>query len=393
MFGRQWDDHDFFELARAGHGLQVVDPGPPFDATAAAPVPLPKPTEREAEPEPDDAQLERWASEGRVLVTLMLWSGMVRELDCIPRLIDLAAVTDLRAGLVVTAETFEHAGDEALELLALPRARGGVLGRLEPLLGSTGRGVAAEAYLGAARLGEHLRGSLRAVARLVPAALRPRGWWPLLDAPLVPRRELPVGRRGGRPVVRFRPRGAPPPQKAGGNESGGEPRRDLRALAGRAVRATGLDALLEERRPYDGFRPGELDQAIVAAVREAGLDYMWSKSGFGDPRVLWRDGDFVVLPFTAGNWDGWSPFYTVGDARTLSHAERRLLRSPGPGWLATTIDSPLFALPGELWEHGSRLYEVASTVARGGRSGELINVTPHVIARYARLLSDPAASR
>jgi hypothetical protein len=50
----------------------------------------------------------------------------------------------------------------------------------------------------------------------------------------------------------------------------------------------------------------------------------------------------------------------------------------------------LFALPGELWEQGATLYKIAATVADGGESGELINVTPGVIARYAGLLADRA---
>lgn len=389
VFGRQWDDRDFFELAHAGHGLQVVDPGPPFDAAGAAPLPLPEPPPGEAEPEPGDAELERWASEGRVLVTLLLWSGMLREMDCLPRLVDLVALTDVRAGLVVTAETFDAGVGEALELLSVPPPRGGVLGRLEPLLGSTGRGVAAEAYLGGDRLGQHLGEAVASIERRAPAALRPRGWWPLLDAPLVARRELPLARRGRRPVVRFHPRGEPALAVAPADDSGPRPaRRDLRALVGRAVRATRLDSFLEEARPYDGWRPGEPDDGVVAAVRDAGFEYMWSKSRFGEPRVLRRDGDFVVLPFTAGNWDGWSPFYTVGDVGALFRAERRLLRRREPGWLASTIDSPLFALPGEVWENGARLHAVARAVAQGGRSGELVNVTPRVVARYARLLAD-----
>jgi hypothetical protein len=100
------------------------------------------------------------------------------------------------------------------------------------------------------------------------------------------------------------------------------------------------------------------------------------------------DDAFVALPFTAGNWDGWSPFYTVGHAADLHRAERRLLRTGRPGWLASTIDSPLFALSGEIWEHGSRLHEIARCVAAGGRSGRLINVPPRVVARYARLLRE-----
>ena len=170
-------------------------------------------------------------------------------------------------------------------------------------------------------------------------------------------------------------------------------RRDLRALVGGMVRATGLDAFLEARRPYDGWRPGRLDDRIPTAVQNAGFSYMWSKVGFGEPHVVKRSGDFVVLPFTAGSWDGWSPFYTVGDGPALLRAERRLLARGKPGWLVTTIDSPLFALPGEVWEHGARLHEVVSAAAQGGRSGELVNVTPHVVARYARLLADRAPTR
>jgi hypothetical protein len=276
-------------------------------------------------------------------------------------------------------------------LLAVPPRRGGVLGRLEPVLGSTGRGVAAEAYLGGDRLGGYLAESLAAIERRAPAALRPRGWWPLLDAALVRHRELPLGVRAGRPVARYRPRGAEGAATAGAAAAGPPPaRRDLRALAGRSVRATGLDALLEERRPYDGRRPGPLDDGIVRAVQGAGFEYMWSKARHGEPRVLRREGDFVVLPFTAGAWDGWSPFYTVGDAAALFRAERRLLRARRPGWVASTVDSPLFALPGEVWPNGARLHALARAAADGGRSGELVNVTPNVVARYARLLHDRA---
>jgi len=84
--------------------------------------------------EPDDEKLAAWADEGRVLVTLLLWAGMIRELDLIPRLIDLAAETELRAGLLVTAETLEYGAGFSLELLASPPGSGGVLGLLEPLL-------------------------------------------------------------------------------------------------------------------------------------------------------------------------------------------------------------------------------------------------------------------
>jgi hypothetical protein len=367
VFGRQYDDHDFFELARHGRGLQVIDPGPPFEAARGTQPPVPQ------APEPDDDQLERWAREGRVLSTLLLWCGMVRELDCLPRLVDLVAETGVAGGLVTTVELVELAGDSALFLLGVPPERGGVQGLLEPLLGSTGRGVAAEALLPEGGL----EASLTAARERFPVD----GWWPLLDTPLAPARPPRVAWRAGRPALLFEPRGD------GSETTSAEPRRpDFRSLAGAAVRATPLERLFERRRPFDDARPGTLSPPVADAVRAAGFGYMWTKAGFGRPRIPFRDGDFVALTLTAGNWDGWSPFYTLGSARDLKLAERRLRRDNRPGWLVGTIDSPLWALSGEVLERGAELYRIAELTARGGASGRLVNVTPRVVARYARLL-------
>jgi hypothetical protein len=390
VFGRQYDDHDFLALGRRGHGLQVVDPDPPFDALAG-PERIPSPPEAAAEP--DDEQLERWAHEGRVLATLLFWSGMVRELNGLPALIDLVAVTGLRAGLVITDQTIEYGAGAGLSLLATAPERGGTLGRLEPVLGSTGSGVAAESLMPPGALARTLAEARSRLAANLPAELVPRGWWPLLDTPLVNRRVAPVAWRGTRPVLLFTPRGGPAEDEPSAAEQPGRPGPpDLRSIARAAVRGLGLWTLFEERRPFDALRPGEPDDEVVRAVHEAGFSYMWTKAGFGSPRIVARRGDFVALPLTAGNWDGWSPFYTAGSRLDLLRAEARLLRSRRPGWLATTIDSPLWALPGELWASGSRLHGMAELVARGGRSGRLVNVTPNVIARYARLLAERSSA-
>jgi hypothetical protein len=372
VWGRQYDDRDFLGLAELGHGLQVLDPGPPFGATPGGGLPP-------VAEEPDDEQLRGWAAEGRVLATLVFWAGMVREAHCLAPILDLVAATGLRAGAVLTVPALDAADPAILALLGTPVERGGVAGLLEPLAGSTGYGVAAEALLPDGALAGTLR-SARA------AGLAVRGWWPLLDTPLVPHAPPRVERRGIRPVIRFTVRGdgSSPPDRSEGQALGRV--RDVRGLAGQAVRRLGLEHLFEERRPFEDRRPGALHRGVFDAVRRAGFEYMWTKARFGEPRAAAREGDFVALPFTAGNWDGWSPFYTVGSAADVVAAERRLLRRGGAGWLASTIDSPLFLLPGELLEHGSRLYELAELVARGGRSGRLVNVTPNVVARYARLV-------
>jgi hypothetical protein len=385
VFGRQYDDRDFFSLARAGHGLQVLDPGPPFDSAGVLGSGVPAPPEPLWDAEPDDEQLRRWAAEGRVLVTLLLWSGMVRELDCIPRLVDLVAATGLRAGLVVTRQTLEYAAGSPLSLLAVPPDRGGVFGLLELLLGCTGEGVAAEALMPPNSLADALERARAGSAERLPEGLVPRGWWPLLDAPLVPRRAPRVGWRSHRPVIRFTPRG---PVRPDNGASTFDRPRDLRTRVGAAVRGSKLEAFFEARRPFDDMKPGAIDQGIAEAVRAAGFSYMWSKAAFGAPSVLLRRGDFVALSLTAGNWDGWSPFYTLSGVRDLVRAERRLLRAGRPGWLAGTIDSPLWTLPGEFLERGVDLFRIAELAAAGGKSGSLVNVTPHVVARYARLLHE-----
>jgi hypothetical protein len=379
VYGRQYDDHDFFALARCGHGLQVVDPGPPFESgRGLGPVPPGGETPRE----PDEDQLERWAREGRVLSTLLFWCGMIRELDCLPRLIDLVAETGLAAGLVTTAEVLELAGGSPLFLLGVPRERGGASGLLEPLLGSTGRGVAAETSLPRESFAAGLSEALAAASARLPPPLRPEGWWPLLDTPLQPVRPPHFAWRSGRPRLLFTPRGAPTAQR--GERTTGQ--RDLRAVAGTLVRRTSIDRLFEPRRPFEDQRPGQLSSSVAEAVREAGFTFMWTKAAFGRPAVAYRSDDFVALTLTAGNWDGWSPFYTVGGVRDLRRAERRLLNGDRPGWLVGTIDTPLWALSGELLERGADLYRMADLTARGGTSGRLVNVTPRVVARYARVL-------
>ena len=382
VYGRQYDDHDFLELARLGHGLQVLDPDPPFDAGSGLASSIPSPPSSLADAEPDDAELEGWAEENRVLVTLLFWSGMVRELHCLPPLLDLAAATGLRAGLIITAETIEHAdGAAVLSLLAAPLERGGVLGLLEPLLASTGRGVAAETLMPKEALAESLAEARAAVAGRLPVELQPKGWWPLLDAPLVSARSRRLGWRSGRPVVRFSPHG-----NRDGPPGAGRQRHDLRERAGQIARRLRLEGFFEERRPFENRRPGPIDEDVAAIVQASGFEYMWTKASFGRPAAALRRGEFVALPFTAGNWDGWSPFYTLGSADDLARAERRLLARDRPGWLASTIDSPLWTLPGELLERGADLYRIAELAASGGRSGRLVNVTPNVVARYSRLL-------
>lgn len=398
VYGRQFDDHDFFALGRLGRGLQIVDPDPPFASTAAVPLRIADPPRPFTDYEPDDATLRRWASEGRVLTTLVLWSGMIRELHCVPRILDLVAATGLRCGLVVTVDSLTQSSPADLAQLSVPEERGGVLGRVELLLGSTGRGVCAEGEMPDGELARLLTNARAEVATLLPPGLMPRGWWPLVDSPLVPGHTPRLHWEEGRPVLRISPRPRPSEIPAASVEAApqeasrtapraGAPAMDARRMIGNALRRYRLDRFYEAWRPYDSTRPGRLRPEVVAAVRSAGFEYMWTKAGFGSAEPAVTDDGFVALPFTAGDWDGWSPFYTIRNTTQVRAAERRLTRGGQPGWLASNIDSILWMLPGEVLERGRALFQVAQLVANGGGTGMLVNVTPNTVARYARILA------
>ena len=378
VYGRQYDDRDFFELGSHGLGFQLLDPGPPFDA-----APADSPAARPLLPpdEPDDDQLRSWADERRVLVSLLLWSGMVRELDCLTGLIDVLASSEARAGLVVTTPALEH-GRPLFDPISARPAEGGLGGRLEILLASAGDGVCAETLMPGDTLATTLRRARERAETLL--GLPVRGWWPLMDAPLTSGASRRFARRGRRPVLLFTPRG----HSGAAEVPVRRPSRDLRTVARSAVHATRLEGLFDERRPFESERPGPLAVSVAQQVRDSGFEYMWTKAGFGEPDIAHRDGDFVALTLTAGRWEGWSPFYTLTETRDLGRAEAKLLRRKKPGWLAGTIDAPLWALSGEILRHGPELLSMAQFVAAGGRSGRLVNVTPNVIARYARLLAD-----
>lgn len=406
VLGRQHEDGDFFFLSRLGQSFQVVDPGrPPIPVLLTLPSRWSSSAPDPPREDPSDEQLLDYARDGRVLVSLLFWTGMLRETENLFALTDLVAMTGLCAGLILTAQSLA-CRPSPLDLLTVPREQGGVFPNLEMLLGSCGTGAAIESLVGPARLSRHLEDARHELERLgLPKRWWPQGWWATMDVPLVPlprwRSPWPVRwnptapyrvqlRFHGRDHAAADPMGAPAGQTAAHRprpprvRAAADGLRDQ--LRGR-LRGSRLRPLFSARRPYEGFAPGPLLPELAEAVRGAGFTYMLSKGGFGrPPQVLHRNGDFVALNHTAGQWDGWTPFETVNGVGDLRRAERRLLASRQPGWLLGTIDACLWAFSGELWDRAPELSAMARFAARGGASGRLVNVTPRIVARYARLI-------
>ena len=396
VLGRQYDDSDFFTLSKLGQSFQVIDPGrPPLPVLLFGP--RPRWSSRLSDPkceDPSDEQLLAYAREGRVLASIVFWTGMIRETENFYALMDLLALTGLKAGIVLTVQSLAYR-PSPLDLLTVPRDQGGVFPNVEILLGSCGTGAAIESLLTAEQLALHLKEAQAELERLeIPPSWLPKGWWATMDVPLVP---LPRGRQprrlrwsGSAPYgiqLRFRPRDNAGPDPAA-DESGIRPGTLVAERMRQRLRGSRLKGLFSAYRPYEGFGPGPLSAELAATVQRAGFSYMLTKGGFGrPPEVLYRDGDFVALNYTAGQWDGWTPFETINHVADLRRAERSLLGRQEPGWLLGTIDTCLWAFSGELWHAAPGLAAIARFAAGGGATGKLINVPPRVVARYAKLLA------
>ncbi|MFC2141384.1 hypothetical protein ACFLR7_00435 [Acidobacteriota bacterium] len=401
VFGRQYSDKDFFKLSEKNQCLQVIDPyRPPFQSVKHAEYNWHIQEEHDGffAPEYSDEELRQFAEEGRVLISLMFWSGMIRETANLYNLMDLFAITRLRCGLVLTSQSFDYMMHPPLELLALPLDQGGVFPNVEPVLGSCGLGVGIEALMTEEKLIQCLRSALEEISLKVKNPdFVPRGWWATMDSRLEKLGwwERPKALRTCKsfPFIQIRYRSKADERKACLADNG----RNCTESAMRKVaenvkdnlRKIGWDKYFIPYRPYEFYKAGPVSSGIIKTVKSAGLRYMFTKSGFDEsPEVKYKDDDFIALNYTAGQWDGWTPFETINDVLDLKRAERSLSKRNRPGWIVSTIDSCLWTFSGEMWKRSHKLYEIARFCAEGGNSGRLINTKPYTISRYARIVAE-----
>jgi hypothetical protein len=395
VYGRQYSDRDFFELSKRNLCLQVIDPSrPPFQSVKHIKYNWDTRNNKDGffEAEYTDEELRQFARDGRVLVSLMFWSGMIREIANFYSLIDLFAVTRLRCGLVLTSQSYAYMMHSPLELITVPLEQGGVFPLVEPVLGSCGIGVGIESYMTKERIKEDLKEGLKQIAeRVGMSGYIPRGWWTTMDTQLRRlnwlKRLRPVKFLRYPPYIQIRFTA----KDAGFNDhcSKVSLRQRYVEKVKNVVKGKGLERYFLPYRPYEFYEPGPLVKEIIECAKEIGFEYMFTKAGFNSaPEIKYIDSKFIVLNYTAGQWDGWTPFETVNDVSDLRKAEKILLKRNKPGWLVSTIDSCQWTFSGEFWRKGSRLYEIAKFCADGGDSGEMINVKPVTVARYARVMAE-----
>lgn len=136
-------------------------------------------------------------------------------------------------------------------------------------------------------------------------------------------------------------------------------------------------------RGYYAFLDSDLETlttqnpAIFAAVQNSGLEYFVSSARPGRNRVLWREGEFMALNQSPRVTHGASPFVRITTSEDLSTAS-----SVRPGWLIAALDAPVIAFNPYIWRHGHRFMALVEAI----QSRRFVNVLPHTIALYARIL-------
>ncbi len=404
VYGRQYSDRDFFELSKINQCLQVIDPcRPPFQSVKHIDYQWQDDKEHKSffEPEYTDVELKKFAKEGRILTSLMFWSGMIREIANFYSLMDLFAMTQLKCGLVLTAQSFEYMMHSPLELLTIPIEKGGVYPLVEPVLGSCGIGVGIESFIDNARLEEDLKSSISKITKKVTKnGYVPRGWWSTMDVNLhkcnLWNRPKPLDFLRYSPYFQFRFHQNEKTVDQGEDNLPYEhflhsSKSSLMDAAKRIIRRFNLNKHIVAYRPYEFYRAGQINKDLVKTVKSAGLEYMFTKSGFKDPpEAKYLDNEFVAMNYTAGKWDGWTPFETINHVSDLRETEKTLLKQEKPGWIVSTIDACLWTFSGEFWKRGHQLFDIAKFCSDGGKSGKLINVKPYTIARYARIIGNNA---
>jgi hypothetical protein len=155
--------------------------------------------------------------------------------------------------------------------------------------------------------------------------------------------------------------------------------------------ATALDAIREiagEKaipKGYYAFADTDLDTMsivnpeIYKAIEKAGLEYFVSSVKPGRNKIIYDSEGFVTYNQTSKTQCVGSPFAritTIEDVHESGYTQ-------SPGWFIGTLDSPVISFNPYIWRHGSRFMKIVDWMVN---SENVVNVLPHTISRYARIL-------
>lgn len=310
IVGRQTGDGDLFYWAKAGICIQIMDPNrPAFPIVETIPniwVPTGKTI---YDDEPDDATLEKWASQGKILATLIWHSGEIAHNEAMLNLFDLVCYTGIKMGIGVHAARYLSC-PQLWELINIPRQSGGVKSYIEPVLHSGGMGIMAECNCPVEDIVHHCNQSKSLISEISAGQAVPKGFYAFMDS----------------------------------------------------------DLKTHQQRPADLWR----------AIASCGFDYIISSAAPGRNEILYEDTDTVVMNQTSKTICTGSPYVRITTVEDINEGSSLI----APGWFIGTLDAPVISFNPYIWRHGSRFMRIVDRIT----NSNFVNVTPHVIGRYASIL-------
>lgn len=184
LLGRQTGDGDLFAWGKRGICMQIMDPNrPTFPIVRTIPHVWTSKGASIYSEEPDDAQLERYARQGKILAGLIFHSGEMAHNEAMLNLVEYCSITGLKLGIAVHAARYQTCA-QAWELIQVPVESGGAFGLIEPLLHSGGMGIMAEHGCPPALLHRHCLNALQSIREIAGEENLPVGYYAFCDTDL-----------------------------------------------------------------------------------------------------------------------------------------------------------------------------------------------------------------
>jgi hypothetical protein len=127
---------------------------------------------------------------------------------------------------------------------------------------------------------------------------------------------------------------------------------------------------------------------LYKMIADMGFSYMVSSMNPGENEVQYRQGDFLSVNMSPPFFGFYSNFMRANDINEIDLCEDRCVEMKRPGWIIAALDSPVWGFESSVWEKGEDFRRIGEYMTSTGNTGKLMNVTPGVIARYARILAD-----
>lgn len=176
------DDEELFGFFENDIAYQVVEPRRPvLRVFSRDPKPLPQPSRTPFDHEPTDDDLHVWASQGKILTSLIFHSGELSHDDAMLNIMDLCALTKVKIGMPVHVQRYTFNPD-CIEPMHTPVTEGGVLGLCEPVLHSSGYGILAESLASPGGVAAMMREARDEMAALAGEGFAPKGIYCYMDA-------------------------------------------------------------------------------------------------------------------------------------------------------------------------------------------------------------------